>query len=57
MEVDVVFKLLIDIFKLVENEFKLVNGVVDVGLKFAIKAVWPYINPIIDVDVAIKLLI
>ena len=40
-----------------DNEFKLVNIVVDVAFKFAIDAVWPFTNPNIVVDVAFKLLI
>ncbi len=47
----------IDKIELVDNEFKLLNIVVDVAFKFAIDAVWPFTNPYIDVDVAFKLFI
>jgi len=68
IDVDVLFKLLIDNVEFVDNEFKLLNIVVDVAFKLLIWVVWLLIDNIelvdnefkllnIVVDVAFKLLI
>ena len=54
---DVAFKLLIDKMEPADNEFKLLNIVVDVAFKLLIDVVCPLTSPNIVVDVLFKLLI